>query len=28
LIGAAIKQVKIIDRTVLQQAVNECPLFI
>ena len=28
LIGAAIKQVKIIDRTLLQQALNECPLFL
>lgn len=28
LIGAAIKKVKIIDRTILQQALNECPLFI
>ena len=28
LIGAAIKKVKIIDRSVLQQALNECPLFV
>ncbi len=28
LIGAAIKKVKLIDRAILQQALNECPLFI
>lgn len=28
LIGAAIKKVNIIDRTVFQQALNECPLFV